>query len=339
MERENDENVKGYQGRIKCVEVQRTEARLTPHRDETGAMELVHHTLSDYDSRFRREAFRWLGTASAQGTRAIKYHELENFRFEGERISLRNRYKGIWRPRQLDGALSITTSYRADTEFIPYDDSLLGARTSKYHWMGEKAEHPDNAALRDALRLRLPMIWYLGVGEASYLPIFPVYPVDENVSKRYFTLDLGFFASWNLSATAGVLRPNEAQDRDCRRTLLRRMAAAMGSRMYGNRCLICELDYLPLLETIEINPERKFLGDAENFMLMCVLHARAFQSRVFTLDGDYRVRVSNRFKNISTSETSKHFAKFDGIRARVLPSNRRERPSKLLLNSWNKGFS
>lgn len=55
---------------------------------------------------------------------------------------------------------------------------------------GVDPEHADNRALRQAMRLGLPMIWFQGVARATYLPVYPVWLSDEEPAWHQFVVSL-----------------------------------------------------------------------------------------------------------------------------------------------------
>ena len=59
--------------------------------------------------------------------------------------------QGIWKPRQLDAALSFRTVYAADPSQRPYDDEEGSDGFLRYKWRGQDPNHPDNRALRQAM--------------------------------------------------------------------------------------------------------------------------------------------------------------------------------------------
>lgn len=67
---------------------------------------------------------------------------------------------------------------------------------------------------------------------------------------------------------------------------------------YGNACTITGIGEEPLLDLAHILPrnERPDLAEhPENVIVLNSLHHRAFDARLFTLDSDYRIRVSPAF--------------------------------------------
>lgn len=96
------------------------------------------------DRRFREAAFAWLGERGAAPvmTRA----ELEGFVFEGQRIPLVDRNRGIRRPAGFRGAVSIMTTYSATEADAPYEDVAGADGFLRYKYRGDDPSQGDNRA-------------------------------------------------------------------------------------------------------------------------------------------------------------------------------------------------
>lgn len=75
------------------------------------------------DAALRTAAMEWLAFRTHDGLDPISYEDLGDFTFRGERRPLKDRQLGIYKPRVLSAALSITTTYRAPGQSRPYEDS------------------------------------------------------------------------------------------------------------------------------------------------------------------------------------------------------------------------
>jgi putative restriction endonuclease len=80
----------------------------------------------------RADIFRWLDDQLGSGKSEFTHLELKNYEYRGERIPLKDNFKGIWNPRDFDTTLSITTSI-AD----PYDDVLGADLSLKYSYQAK----------------------------------------------------------------------------------------------------------------------------------------------------------------------------------------------------------
>lgn len=73
----------------------------------------------------REAAMRWLDERTMLGTDTVSQPDVANFPFHGETVSLLLRQQGICKPRQLDAALSIRTTWTAPGHKPPYQASRV----------------------------------------------------------------------------------------------------------------------------------------------------------------------------------------------------------------------
>jgi putative restriction endonuclease len=71
------------------------------------------------DGRLRAAAFAYLDRLRARDGDRISYRDLEAFEFEGQRVPLIQRMRGIRVVRGLEAALSILTTYAARPQDRP----------------------------------------------------------------------------------------------------------------------------------------------------------------------------------------------------------------------------
>jgi putative restriction endonuclease len=104
----------------------------------------------DADSRLRGAAFAFLTNLAERGIYLVGQKELSSFAFEGAPFRLMATQQGIWKPRELNAAISFRTVYSPDPSKRPYDDEAGPDGFVRYKWRGNDPEHPDNRALRNA---------------------------------------------------------------------------------------------------------------------------------------------------------------------------------------------
>jgi putative restriction endonuclease len=76
----------------------------------------------------------------------------EGFPYQGDRISLVSP-QGIFKPKQLDIPLTITTTPEG-----PYEDSFTEDDFLLYKYRGTDPLHRDNVGLRQAMNQQIPLI-------------------------------------------------------------------------------------------------------------------------------------------------------------------------------------
>ena len=131
----------------------------------------------------RREAFAFLDAQriklSTTTGGLVGYDDVAGFEFMGERIPLRDLSRGIRRPGRSPAALSFMTAYASDPTRRPYEDEEGDDGFLRYKWKGTNPQARDNQAMRAAMEVGLPLIWFFGVAAGLYEPIYPVYLVGE----------------------------------------------------------------------------------------------------------------------------------------------------------------
>src|SRR3954463_1134152 len=114
--------------------------------------------LSGIDARLRQAAFDHVQRlAAARGGMLDSADLAAGFEFQGDRIPLVNPQRGIFRPRQLAGLLSIRTVVPRRGSQVWYDDQrdahrqiFQGDELVEYAFMGTDPSSPDNRWLREA---------------------------------------------------------------------------------------------------------------------------------------------------------------------------------------------
>jgi len=92
----------------------------------------------------RAAAMAWLDERTAGGDIPVKQPDVAGFPFPVELVSLLMRQQGICKPRQLEAALAIRTTWTADSA-----DGLF-----RYAYRGTDPQSFDNSALRRVYELR-----------------------------------------------------------------------------------------------------------------------------------------------------------------------------------------
>ncbi|WP_318779251.1 HNH endonuclease [Arthrobacter sp. AET 35A] len=250
-----------------------------------------------FDARLRREAMAWLAMRTNDGADELHWNDFEDFTFDGEAFKLRDRYKGIWKPRQLDAALSFSTTFRAPGQSRPYDDDTGSDGLFRYKWQGDDPDHADNRALRQAQKLGLPLIWFFAVRTGWYLPVFPVFLLDEEPHLKQFVVDLD-----PLRANVGNL-PLEInfplhferryRNQQVKRRLHQGLFRADVMRAYATKCAVCSLGHRQLLDAAHIVPDSHEDGVATvaNGLALCKIHHAAFDVNILGIRPDHVVQI------------------------------------------------
>ena len=134
-----------------------------------------------HDQRVRYAAFDWLGREVSKGGGLVTDAALEQgFMFDGRRVPLKGG-QGIFAPQGMKRPLSIRSSTRSSYVNEFDSDGLL-----RYRYQSGGRDNPDNAGLREVMRLRLPLVYLHGVVGDRYAVVWPVFVVGDLVDEGVF---------------------------------------------------------------------------------------------------------------------------------------------------------
>jgi putative restriction endonuclease len=249
---------------------------------------------AETDRLIRAGAFAFLDGLAAKGQVRVRQEDLAAFSVAGTPFRLMATQQGIWKPRQLAAALSFRTVYAPDPSQRPYDDTEGPDGFLRYKWRGQNPDHPDNRALRQAMVDQVPLIWFHGVGSASYYPIYPVWLADEEPEAQQFVVAVdeeSMRLRQDLLLDDPVLVRSYAE-RVVKARLHQPLFRQRVLVAYQNRCSICRLRHTRLLDAAHV------LADAEggqpvvtNGIAMCKIHHAAYDADIFGIDPTYKVGV------------------------------------------------
>lgn len=293
------------------------------------------------DLALREEAMGWLAAWTNDGLDAISYEDLGDFRFREEKMPLKDRQLGIRKPAGLTAALSITTTYRAPDKERPYDDRLGADGLMRYKWDGDDPEKYTNRGLRAAMLERRPLIWFWGVAQGMYKPIFPVYIVAEEREQQQFVVATDGLQ--NIESTGRSV--DEVTKRyvlqETRRRLHQPVFRGLVMRAYGTRCAICTLRHSSLLDAAHIVPDADQDGVAavRNGLALCKIHHAAYDSGIIGISPDYKIGVrEDVLQEVDGPMLEFGLKGLQGNVLSVLPSMKKERPDQSLLERQYQRF-
>lgn len=296
----------------------------------------------DFDDRLRSSALAFLRVVQLRTGGPVRQQEVSTFVFEGERIPLMDIQRGIRKPRLLDAAISFRTVFSARPDQRPYADDRGVDGYLRYKWRGTDADHPENVALRRAMERRLPLIWFQGIAQGLYLPIFPVWLVSEEPRDHQFVvaLDHEQARSWSTGADSAVidLRRSYA-DRVIRERLHQPVFRAQVLTAYENRCALCRLRHRELLDAAHIRTD-SMGGEpvVTNGIAMCKIHHAAFDNLLMAVRPDYGIEVRRDILDETDGPTLRHAVQgLHGERIE-LPRQRAARPDPHLLEERYEQF-
>jgi putative restriction endonuclease len=183
------------------------------------------------------------------------------------------------------------TSYNS-----PYDDEE-SEDGIWYAYRTGSLDLADNRALLAAGDLSVPLVYLLGTRRGWFQPSYPSYVIDDDRSVRRVLVAPG-----RLDAQTRIPTPIDdevARSYAVRETRVRLHQARFRGLLlppYRERCAICRLREVRLLDAAHIVPDRDAEGVAavRNGVALCTIHHRAFDANLIGISPEYGVRVSQR---------------------------------------------
>lgn len=299
--------------------------------------------LRDADDPLREHAIAYVNAVAERSGGIVARAQLESFDFRGTRVPLIARQQGIWKPRGLDAALSFLTTWTRPGQTPPYEDEIGADGYPRYKWRGTDPTHHDNLALRRAMDLGKPLIWYIGQAPGVFTPLAPVWLAGEEPERHQFVVsfDQWMRVGWRRDLTAAT--PFDPVRRYAqvvvRQRLHQRPFRDRVLLAYRHQCALCRLRHPPLLDAAHIREDAQ--GGAPvvtNGVAMCAIHHRAFDANVLTVKPDYRVEISPRVLAEEDGPTLQYA--LQGLHGDPisLPSHRADRPDRELLEERYERF-
>lgn len=240
----------------------------------------------------RDAAMRWLD-ARPEDREHVDYAWLSGFEYNGQRIPLMDRQRGIRKPAGMEAALAIRTTFTPPGGTPPYSDSIGSDGLQRYMYRGNDPKHPENRALRRAHELKLPLLWFVGVAQGLYEPIYPVWVVSDEPQELQFALALD--PAQRFLENAGALdADNRAYvERLTKARLHQRVFRTQVMLAYETRCAVCSLRRDSLLDAAHIiaDGQPDGLPVVPNGLAMCKIHHAAYDARILGIRPDLTLHI------------------------------------------------
>jgi putative restriction endonuclease len=292
------------------------------------------------DDRVRAAAIAWLDARRRRGLDVVRHDELAAFEFEGHRLPLIDLQRGIRKPRMLEAALSLRTTFTPPSALPPYEDQQGPDGLLRYKYRGEDPQHPDNVALRRAMQLGQPLIWFVGVAPGVYEAIYPVWLIDEEPTQFQFVVALDE-AQRYMPRAGGV-------DEDRRRyverlTKLRLHQPVFRARVlraYGSTCAMCRLKHAELLDAAHILPDSHPHGQpvVPNGLSLCKIHHAAYDLNIIGVRPDLVVEVQRRLLDEVDGPMLRHGIQDMAGVTLLVPNSRTAQPDPTRLEERYEAF-
>jgi putative restriction endonuclease len=246
--------------------------------------------VAEQSLRPRMAAMDWLEHRPAL---TVDYSWLSGFEYGGDRIPLMDAQRGIRKPAGMTAALSIRTTYTGPRRTPPYNDAIGPDGLQRYKYRGDDPDHPENVALRQAMRDQLPLIWFVGTAPGQYEPIYPVWIAGDEPRELQFALA--------LDAGQRLIKPGSPMTEDTRRYVERVTKARLHQRVfriqvigaYQGRCAVCRLGHTELLDAAHIIEDGRPGGEPviPNGLSLCKIHHAAFDNRIVGIRPDLSLHI------------------------------------------------
>ncbi len=222
------------------------------------------------------------------------------FIHQGRRVSFGSFQKGIHRAKEQQGpaALTLTTAPPKPGKAAPYDDVVdMDSGAILYHYRSGSPDQSDNRALRAALELQAPLIYFWGITPGQYQIVAPAFVTQDDPTSAMVMLEVGL----PLADTRGDgLVSSEDARRYALSMVMRRYHQARFRRdvmlAYRGRCAICALKEAQLIEAAHIirDPHPEGLATVVNGIAMCAIHHLAYDRNLLGIDPRGMVHISDR---------------------------------------------
>lgn len=290
---------------------------------------------------FREAVFAWL-RARMLTTPVFTRDDLAAANIGGRSVRLLGAYTGIWKPKELQAALSFSTGYYPDDGARPYADGIGPDQLLRYKWRGTNPSQADNRALRAAMDQQLPLVWFVGVGYLPgtktqvFKPVLPVWLIAEEPEQHQFVVALD--ADQQSLVQGGNLHVSEIERRynltTAKQRLHQPLFRARVLHAYAQRCAICRLPFSSLLDAAHIKADSEDgVASVSNGLALCRIHHGAFDTNILGIDADYRVSIQERVLDTFDGPTLQHALKeMHGRTLAQVPTRLVERPDRALLD-------
>jgi len=292
--------------------------------------------VDDRDSSMRMAAFDHVRRLSEAHGLLTRKEMKPGFVYDGERIPLAIRQRGIFKPRQMRHLLSITTVFPRTDGRIWYEDQRQvqrqifdGEGTVDYAFMGKDPEAADNRWLRDAFENQVPVIYFLGVSPGRYQAIIPTFITGWDEFALNSSLTFGNPYQREFEVPANTVE-RQYTIRMVRERLHQNTFREAVLHAYRSRCAITGLPESRLLDAAHIIADGdEALGQpvVPNGLSLSKIHHAAFDAHLIGIDPDYRLHVSDRLLDQDDGLMLQALKQLDGTGPH-LPSRSRDYPDR-----------
>lgn len=265
----------------------------------------------------------------------------EGFTYKGQTILFASKALGIFKPKEMSGALSVKTVKPRAGRRIWYRDQASDVDFDQYtgllsYNLAEKSPAA-NEYLRKSFERKSPIIYFRAIESAVYEAIFPVWIAGFDLHAKRVLL-----------AAPDIMHPNRSSMEEFRAasTEVRQQSwttverkhrnhqswfSSVVKSAYGYRCAFSGLPLGNLLVGAHIIPDSEGgLATVQNGICMSTLHHSAYDSFLIGIDSSYKIHVAPKVLNEQDGQVLEHIKNLQGQELR-LPESKAEQPDQSFL--------
>lgn len=239
----------------------------------------------------RDKIFEQVAKSAEEKGGFFTYQELAEFEIDGFSIPLIGQ-RGITNPAIFDSTLSIMSA--ADG---PYNDHLGPDGMLRYAFENGDPMAGRNRKLLVAWKTRTPIILLERPMQNVYVPVIGAFVVDADLDARFVTIaiDNNIRRQYESGLESIDELDRKYMNAEVKRRVHQPIFRARVISAYSNRCAICRLAHVELLDAAHIIPDKEEQGNAivPNGLALCKIHHAAYDRNMLGIDADYRVHIDH----------------------------------------------
>ena len=264
--------------------------------------------------------------------------QIKSFEFSGKKITVQQQ-RGINKPQGFEGALTITTIFTPYGQEPPYADYEGEDGYHRYKYEGKDPSTYTNKSLRFCMEHNLPLVYFVGVRQGVYNPIYPTYIIGEDVERHEFIIA---FNPLEVGKSRESLTPPEKKYilQETRRRVHQPIFRERVLHAYADACTICNFRHRELLDAAHIIEDSKPHGEpiVENGLALCKMHHAAYDKKYLSIRPDYKVVVSEKIMVEIDGPMLKHGLQEMNGRTITLPRQKSSHPDPQRLQERHEEF-
>lgn len=290
-----------------------------------------HRRMRDDD--IRSSCFAALDVLQATYGTELPYGALSNgFNFRGQHVPFFNRAFGIYRAGVQRGPAALSINSASAQKRYQDEGTADGVL---YRYQDGPIDNHFNRWLRSAHLLQVPIVYFIGTRPNWYRPEYPAFVEDDFPDERTTLISFGEMRGpYDEREPVHLTDPLERRYkvREVKQRLHQAQFRGAVLMAYRDRCTICTLKEVRLLDAAHIVPDAEESGEplVSNGLSLCSIHHRAFDQNLVGISPDREIHVSRRLLDEEDGPMLELLKDFHG-RQIVEPDRRVLRPDPVRL--------